>query len=454
MASSYKILLFLLRALVHGKRALLWVWRRVTLVGARLEHAFQNTIGFRLYKVFFSAKRHAMRAVPVFSVSGLPEFIGKRATLQAVFFLVAFFLMIPHTRLAAQDAASFPGRRTIMYALVGPGDVDFDTEEIEVEPAIVAPSEPSWKTGVVTPEAPGGAGISAGISQGISGISAGGTALTKPVILPGSQLPSGPSTAKRTQVVLHTVSSGEIIGSIAERYGVAVETILTANNLTLRSRIHPGDTLKILPSDGAIHTVKRGDTVGKIAKLYGAKETDIVSFNKLRSDGSDIVVGEELFIPGGTAPKPPAPKPRPAERRYTVLSNIAAPPPSVAAPAGSGYIWPAGVRYISQYFTLRHNGVDIAGPVGTPLYAARSGTVVKSQCGWNGGYGCYVILDHGDGYRTLYGHAARLFVNPGDSVNQGQTIAVMGSTGNSTGPHVHFEVRFNNKNQNPLRFVR
>jgi len=141
-------------------------------------------------------------------------------------------------------------------------------------------------------------------------------------------------------------------------------------------------------------------------------------------------------------------------RKYTQLSNIAAPPPSVAAPAGSGYLWPAGVRYISQYFGWRHTGLDIAGKIGTGLYASRAGTVTRSQCGWNGGYGCYIIIDHGNGITTLYGHASRLYVSVGEYVSQGQTFAAMGSTGRSTGSHLHFEVRVNGARQNPLRYIR
>lgn len=445
MNYGYTILLFLLRCLVYLKRALVWLLKQLLRSVLSLEDAFQKTIGFRLYKVFFLLRRHIGRAFPK-SPRGIPELFGRRGTLQAALFFVAFILMLPHTRLVAEEDMTFPGHKTVLYTLVGPGEEDFSLEEVPLDVSL-GPPPPSWNAGAISPE---DVIVASPPTSEISGITAGGSALTKPTILPGNAAPIGAGIA-RTKIVIHEVSPGEVIGGIAGRYGVRIETILSANNLTLRSRIHPGDKLKILPVDGVVHTVKRGDTVGRIARLYGAKEDDIISFNTLRSDGTDMAVGEDLIIPGGTPP--PKPKPAPV-RRYTALSNIAAPPPSIEAPAGYGYIWPAGVRRISQYFTLRHNGVDIAGPAGTALYAARAGAVVKSQCGWNGGYGCYIVLDHGDGYRTVYGHVSQLFVNVGDMVEQGQTIAAMGSTGRSTGPHVHFEVRYNNRNQNPLRFVR
>lgn len=448
MHLGYKFLLSLFRGVLYAKRGALWAWRRAATVGRVVESAFHNTVGFRMYKFFFFARRNLLRRVPLLSGGGIVELLGGRGALQAILFLVAFALMIPHTRLSAVDSASFPGRRTILYALAGPGEEQFAIEEIIIEDVIPSDTVPSWNSGAVAQDTIGVP--DAGAAQEISGISSGGTALTKPTILPGNTPPAA-SGVFRTKIVIHEVAPGDVIGAIAARYGVGVNTVLSANNLTLRSRIHPGDKLKILPVDGVAHTVRRGDTVQKIARLYGAKEGEIISFNKLRSDGSDIAVGEQLIVPGGTPPRPVAPAP---VRRFTALQNVAAPPPSVEAPAGSGYVWPAGVRRITQYFNWRHNGIDIAGPVGTPIYAARGGVVAKSQCGWNGGYGCYIVLDHGDGFRSVYGHNSRLFVAVGDVVNQGQTIAAMGSTGNSTGPHVHFEVRFNNKNQNPLRYVR
>ena len=117
-------------------------------------------------------------------------------------------------------------------------------------------------------------------------------------------------------------------------------------------------------------------------------------------------------------------------------------------------LWPTTARVITQYFTWRHHGLDIGLPKGQPIYAVDAGTVIKSQCGWNGGYGCHIIIDHGNGIKTLYGHSSRLDVTVGDAVARGQTIGLVGSTGKSTGSHIHLEVRVNGKAVNPLGYIK
>jgi murein DD-endopeptidase MepM/ murein hydrolase activator NlpD len=230
---------------------------------------------------------------------------------------------------------------------------------------------------------------------------------------------------------------------------------LSANNLTARSYIRPGQKLAILPVDGVVHTVARGDTLSKIARTYAANSDTIVEFNELE-EGSTLKVGDQLIVPGGVKPQP---KPIVANTpaivgRPDAIDKVTAPPPSVDAPAGVGYVWPTAATIITQYFGLRHTGVDIAGKQGLAIYATKAGTVITSQCGWNGGYGCYIKIDHGGGVVSWYGHASKMFVEVGDVVTQGQTIALVGTTGNSTGPHLHFEIRVNNKYQNPLSYVR
>jgi len=195
--------------------------------------------------------------------------------------------------------------------------------------------------------------------------------------------------------------------------------------------------------------VKKGDTLTKIAKKYDVDEIEeVIEFNKL-ADASDLIVGQKLILPGGTQPRA-----APVYRTTGRLATVAAPVPSIAVPAGTLYAWPATVSRITQYFGWRHKGLDIAGPIGTPIIASRSGNVTRARCGWNGGYGCHVILDHGDDVQTLYAHASRIYVDVGEVVDQGQTIAGMGSTGRSSGSHLHFEVRVGGRTQNPLKYVR
>lgn len=455
-----KVLLILLRALVYLKRCLFWLGRLFAGPVRAVVLAWDKTLGFYLYKLwFFIRKRIEKYKIPL--DSRFVEVIGKRSTLQVVLFVVVLFVMYPQSRLYSQDIARIPGRDTLFYSLVGPGEQDYGEIEIIVEEANFDHPEGDsavWKQGAASVESPSNVGRdTAALVQELSSVSAGGTAITKPTILPGSSIPSSEDPArgagKRTATVEYQVQPGDVIGGIAQKFGISVDTILWANSLTERSTIRPGDTLKILPASGVTHKVVSGDTVIKIARKYDSEVGKVVDANRLQRDGSDIVVGEELFIPDGTIAQPIIPRSI-VSGRPSGISSISAPPPSVSAPAGSGYLWPTSVRHITQYFGLRHTGVDIAGPIGTPLYASRTGTIIKSQCGWNGGYGCYIIIDHGGGIQTLYGHASELFVSVGQQVSQGQTIAAMGSTGRSTGPHVHFEVRSGGQRVNPLSYVR
>lgn len=458
---GFKFLLTLLKGLMYIKRGFVWVLGKIQPVWATLSKLFNDTAGFWLYKIYFFAKRRLQKI----SVPWDREFmyvLGKRSTLQTILFAVAAIIMIPHTKLHKPETISLPGRTTLLYALVGPGEQDFELEEIEVD-LTLAPREQTrpWQEGVINGQQPGGiANPGSAEPQEISGIGAGGTAITKPTIISGGGTvnPQAPAQSEqRPDTIVHEVKAGETIGAIAQTYGISVETILWANGLTTRSYIRPGDKLKIPPATGVLHKVARGETISKIAKKYGAKEGEIIKANRLQQNGSDIVIGEELIIPGGRPPtaavvlRPTVTK---NTQPSTALRDVAAPPPSISAPAGSGYIWPTNVRRITQYFGLRHTGVDIAGPIGSPLYAAKAGKVIKSQCGWNGGYGCYVIIDHGGGVTSLYGHASKLYAEYGQQVEQGEVIALMGSTGRSTGPHIHFEVRVNGRHDNPLKYSR
>lgn len=450
----YKALFVFLRILVYLKRALeLLLTVPSSIVGRIFDFAY-NAINLRLYKTKSTIKKLAVAFNGPLNSQFVKIFTTRQA-LQFFLFLLILFMTIPHSRIYEINASQIPGHQTLLYRLVGPGEQDFQLEEvIQINELAPLPKSDSWKQGAVTSQ-PLSQGNAMTITHPpeLAGVSTGGTAVTKPIIIPGATLPTASGKMERAAVVYHEVKSGETVSSIAQNYGISIATILWSNNLTARSYIRPGDKLKILPTSGVVHKVKRGDTLAKIAKLYSTELEKIIKANKLKEDGSDIVIGEELLIPGGVIQ---APKPVyiPTTRRYTQLSSVAAPPPSISAPAGSGYLWPASVRHITQYFGWRHTGLDIAGPTGSAIYATKNGSVIRSQCGWNGGYGCYIILDHGNGIQTLYAHISHLYVSAGEQVLQGQTIATIGSTGRSTGPHLHFEVRVNGRMQNPLRYIR
>lgn len=446
----HKLLWGALRLLIYVKRFVVWSFGWGLKITSSLATAYRQTIGFRLYKVWFVLGK---RWQPLrLALSGrFIDAVGTRGVLQGLLFALIVFITLPHSQLYTRTSATVAGQDTLLYALMGPGATDVEIEDIQSEDTMSLAVGNTWRDGVVSVNIFGNTGPEQYIGpQEISGIATGGSALTKPTIISGQPTTLLPAV-ERTEVVNYVVQPGDVIGAIAARYGVSINTILWANNLTERSYIRPGDVLKILPVSGLTHVVKKGDTVGKIAALYRTENEVIIDANNLSEDGRDLIVGEELIVPDGVRPQPVQTA---TVRRNPSFNAVAAPAPSINAPAGSNYIWPAGVKYISQYFGVKHTGIDIAGPVGTPLYAAAAGTVIKSQCGYNGGYGCHVIVDHGGGVNTLYGHASQLLVAVGEEVTQGQTIALMGSTGRSTGPHVHFEVRINKKFQNPLQYVR
>lgn len=457
---AYKILLHLLQGLVFAKRFAFWTGKQLWKLSLSINSVYKRSIGFYLYKAFFYTGKFVGKHFLVHRYSKF-EVLGQRGALQLAVLLVAFFVMFPQSKLYSKEFTHVPGRETLLYKLIGPGDQDFELQEV----TSVASSElvfndnaASWKEGAVMADA--GQGLDSSIeSQELAGISVGGSAITKTIIAPSVDVRSLAAEAsatdvKREKVIEYEVKPGDVVGNIAKLYNVSVDTILVTNNLTARSYIRPGDKLKILPVDGITYKIEKGDTISKIAKRFEAKPEDIIAFNKLKDDGSDIVIGEELILPGGRQPVPVKTVIVRNTQPSRAFNKIVAPPVSINVPAGSGYIWPTAARIITQYFGLRHTGLDIAGPVGTPIYAMRGGTVIKSQCGYNGGYGCYIIIDHGNGLQTLYGHNSKLYVSPGQTVSQGEVISLMGSTGRSTGPHVHFEVRVNGRRVNPLQYVR
>ncbi|OGY45238.1 MAG: hypothetical protein A3J62_02675 [Candidatus Buchananbacteria bacterium RIFCSPHIGHO2_02_FULL_38_8] len=264
-----------------------------------------------------------------------------------------------------------------------------------------------------------------------------GGAVVKPILSPVEE-----SLRQRDEIVYYTIQLGDTISEIAEKFGVTSNTILWENNLTAYSIIRPGDKLAILPTAGIRHTVVKGDNIEKIAKKYSIDGEAIIEANKLAS-ADDIQIGEKLIIPGGKKPY--------IAPTYTIRTAWYEPPAKVES--SGDMIWPSTCRRLTQYFRWRHSGIDIACGAGKPIYASDSGKVIEAQGGWNGGYGLMITIDHGNGMQTLYGHNSKIYVKVGETVEKGQVIAAEGSTGRSTGPHLHFEVRVGGVRKNPLSYV-
>jgi len=250
------------------------------------------------------------------------------------------------------------------------------------------------------------------------------------------------ATPPRTEVIVYKVESGDNVWSISQRFGISMDTVIWAND---RLEMDPdllsiGQELYILPVSGVWHTVKAGETLEGIAKRYGVTPQKIVDYtpNGLK-DGGSLTVGQKLIIPSGVKPFEPR---LVRTEGGTVTVN--------ARPEPGRFIWPCN-GVITQYFHPGHLAIDIGNVEGTPIYAADAGTVTLTS--WYDGLGNTVRIDHGNGYVTWYGHLRAFSVSNGQRVNRGQQIGEMGSTGKSTGPHVHFVIQYYGGAVNPIRYL-
>jgi murein DD-endopeptidase MepM/ murein hydrolase activator NlpD len=256
-----------------------------------------------------------------------------------------------------------------------------------------------------------------------------------------------PEARKRTESFIYLTESGDTLYSIGERFKISVDALKYVNGLTDTSILGVGQEVTIPPTAGLVHKVESGDTLTSIALKYDVPVQAIADFNYLL-DTSKLALGTELVIPGGKIPKfvPPV--------IYAEPGSLSMGPAGQVSPNKSLCVWPTTVRFITQYFSWYHNGLDIATSAGAmpPILSCMGGIVVRA--GWDPwGLGLLVRIDHGNGYETAYGHMSRLDVSYGQKVKRGQIIGLMGSTGRSTGPHVHYMVKYNGVAQDPLKFT-
>lgn len=265
-----------------------------------------------------------------------------------------------------------------------------------------------------------------------------GVALIPAAGLSGAVSDTG-GIAPSDRISVYVVRSGDTLSEIAQMFGVSVNTIIWANNLKNTHDVHPGDTLIILPVSGVQYTTVKGDTLASIAKKYGGDATEIAQYNGLDASAS-LPAGSTVIIPGGEFSAPIAPS------RHGKVSGRTAPyEPYLggSGPVQNGYYsnpLPGGILTQSIH---GWNAVDIAAPRGTPIRAAADGSViiVRDNGAWNGGYGNYVVITHPNGSQTLYAHMTHTHATAGETVSAGEVIGYVGTTGEATGPHLHFEVR-------------
>lgn len=235
----------------------------------------------------------------------------------------------------------------------------------------------------------------------------------------------------RGQISVYVVREGDSLMTIAKMFDVSVSTLLWANNMDRGDKIIVGQTLAVLPVTGVQHTVKKGDTLEGIAKKYRGDPEEIRSYNDLAGNSS-LTIGSIVIVPDG-------------EMEQSSVKTVRAATSKLRGGGGplyDGYYQAPLAHYRKTQGLHGYNGIDFGEYVGAPIMAAASGEVILArQGGYNGGYGNYVVIKHGNGTQTLYAHMLSVAVKAGTQVVQGQVIGYLGNTGRSTGPHLHFEVR-------------
>lgn len=394
---------------------------------------------FPIYKFL----RGAFHTAETASLPARRKILFMLAGRQAIpFFLVATSLLVAASNIYAQSVASEagPGERSLMFSFYGSGNQELMYEwGMAQDPLLEGDAAAGAIFGSNTDQIPDS-------EDEILPLIVGEGAIAQPIITSAA-----PSAAPRTKIETYVVKAGDTPGGIAKRFGLNLTTLYWANGLTTRSVIRLGQELKIPPTDGIIYTVKRGDTVAGIAKTYRADSATIISYNRLAPQ-EKLAAGTVIIIPNGRPPAPPPPPPQP---KSVVVPKV----PSPDSLPGGRFLWPViptssnNGRYITQYFKWNHPGLDIDGDYSNPVIAADGGVVKLIHYGRTG-YGYQVVVDHENGILTRYAHLSKILVEQGQRVDRGQTIGIVGTTGRSTGTHLHYEIFVNGKRVNPLTYIR
>jgi murein DD-endopeptidase MepM/ murein hydrolase activator NlpD len=286
-----------------------------------------------------------------------------------------------------------------------------------------------------------------------------------------AQLHTNVPSRPRNEITEYEIQKGDTINGIAEKFGLEPKTIFAANYTILQDNpdnLFPGQTLKILPVNGVIWEWTGGISFGSWAAYFEVKPEDIINFPANNLDpktvgdpqNANIPTGKWLVIPGGKyeyhlAGSVPLGISRTNPASAQVGGSGACPSVTGGAVGTGIFIYPTDKHTLSGYDyseKTNHRGLDFAGPLGANLYATDGGVIVYA--GWNDyGYGNMVMIDHGTGFQSLYGHMSQIFVSCGESVSQGQVIGALGSTGHSSGPHLHFEIRTSSTVVNPWNLL-
>lgn len=252
--------------------------------------------------------------------------------------------------------------------------------------------------------------------------------------------------ALKKALIQHTVQPGETLTHIARAYRTELESLICWNGISDPNLIYPGQVLDLLSIPGTIHEVCKGDTLKTIAELYQSRPQTIASFNLLE-ELPQLIPGEKLVIPGGVLP---------ASEKKAIQNALLASRYGLrgSLPPSPSFDWPLKGRISSHYGWREggfHYGLDIAVPHGSTIRAAAAGVV--QETGTKQGYGLMLTIRHSGGWKTLYAHCSRLLVEKKQKISRGQPVALIGESGNATGPHLHLEIAHGEDRFDPLLFL-
>lgn len=381
-----------------------------------------------VYRVELLARRYVQRVL-LPAKHRIIFVISNRYTVHVL--MVCVVLCVAYVNLSARDVrAEDFGQKSLLYKMVST-DEGAVLEVVEAGEAVVTLGASSNYLADAVVDAR--RHVDLDYLEETATTEVGEEAVTAPRVVPA-----------RENIETYVVVEGDSLGRIAESFGLNLSTVLWSNGLSYNSTIRPGQEIKILPIDGVLYKVKNGDTLSRIARNYSVDVETILTSNSLVS-ADRLSIGMELLLPGGEPLSPAS-----ASRSSASIVNLFT-APSRSAVEGE-WIWPTDMHVITQYYGWRHTGLDVDADYTTYSYASRSGVVIFS--GWRRGYGLTVEVDHGDGFVTRYAHHSENLVDVGDVVDAGEALAQSGTTGRSTGTHLHFEIIKNGKFQNPLDYIR
>lgn len=407
----------------------------------------------RLYKLYLGIIKK-LGLASYFKSKSLAFFVNQKLIHFAVGGLTILFVIYNLTHASQAFSPEEMAGRTFLSEIISTEYSDSDEliEEYFDEEAVITPVQQTYLDNLSAvrvqpmaeiPEAEEGSVI---FDDGGELVQGSNNAVVKPGLAATTR-----GVRPRESTIEYTVQLGDTVSTIAAQFGISVNTVLWENSLTAYSLIRPGKILTILPMSGVTHGVKRGDTIASLAAKYGVETNAILEANKMGGE-SALAIGKKLIIPGGR--KINSASSQIAKNTQTKAATIIDlfKPESLKSIISNKLSWPTVGYRLTQYYSWRHHAIDVANKTGTPIYACDSGVI--EVAGWGRGYGNQIVVDHGGGKKSRYAHLSKFYVKKGQVVKKGEAIAAMGSTGNSTGPHLHFEYIINGVKYNPLNYLK